>query len=220
MKAFQPDDVEIIRTAIRNRLADVRTSIPAIIKSYDAAKQTCTCELSTRLPAADGTPDQLPPLEDVPVTWQRGGGYFCSMPLAAGDAGLLVFCEADFSAWRESGAISDPPQERRHGLYAYFVPGGCASGKELADAAHDKLVIGKDGGPSIKIDASGFQIGGPSAQYVAIEALVAAQLNVLKSAIAGAVVVPTDGGASFKTTLLAALSAWPASMAATKTKAE
>lgn len=220
MKSFEPSDVEIIRTAIRNRLADVRTSIPAIVKSYDAAKQTCSCEITTRIPTSEGTPEQAPPLEDVPVVWPRGGGYFCSMPLAAGDSGLLVFCEVDFSAWRESGEISDAAQERRHGMYGYFVPGGCASGKELADAHASKLVIGKDGGPVMRIDASGLELGATPSGYVAMAALVAAQLNALKSAISAAPVVPTDGGAAFKAGLVSALSAWPASVAATKVKVE
>lgn len=220
MKAFQPDDVELIRTAIRNRLADVRTSIPAVVVSYDAALQTCKCELATRLPTTDGTPEQLPPLEDVPVKWQRGGGYFCTMPLAAGDAGLLVFCEADFSAWRESGEISDATQERRHGLYAYFLPGGCAQGAEIADASATKLVIGKDGGPVMKIDAAGIELGASATGYVAMATAVTAQLTALKAAISAAPVTPGDGGAAFKASIVAALSTWPATVAATKVKAQ
>lgn len=220
MKPFQPSDVEIIRTAIRNRLADVRTSIPAIVKSYDAAKQTCTCELATRIPTSEGNPEEFPPLEDVPVKWQRGGGYFCTMPLAAGDAGLLVFCEADFSAWRETGEVSDATQERRHGMYAYFLPGGCASGDEIADASATALVIGKDGGPVMKIDGGGIELGAAASQYVALSNLVTAQLNTLKSAISEAAVVPMDGGAAFKANIMAALGSWPASVAASKVKAE
>lgn len=181
MKAFQPDDVEIIRTAIRNRLADVRTSIPAIVKSYDYIEQTCSCELTTRIPTSDGTPEQLQPLQDVPVAWPRGGGYFCTMPLSPGDTGLLVFCEADFSAWRETGVVSDATQERRHGLYAYFIPGGCANGKELTDASPDKLIIGKQGGSVIKVDASGIELGAAASQYVALANLVSARLDAIQA---------------------------------------
>lgn len=209
MRAFQPDDVELIRTAIRNRLADVRTSIPAVVKSYDAAKQTCSCELATRIPASDGTPEELPPLEDVPVVWQRGGGYFCSMPLAAGDAGLLVFCETDFSAWRETGEVSDAAQERRHGLYGYFVPGGCASGKELADASPDKLVIGKDGGPVMKIDGTGLELGAMAASFAAKADAVDANITSLKSWLASHTHPVTTTGTAAAQSGLAAASATP-----------
>jgi hypothetical protein len=57
------------------------------------------------------------------------------------------------------------------------------------------------------------------ADFVALASLVEAQFNALKTAISTAVIVPGDGGASLKATLLAALSAWPASTAATKVKA-
>lgn len=182
MKPFEPSDVEIIRTAIRNRMADVRTAIPAMVRSYDAEKQTCSCVLSTRIPNEVGTPEELKPLEDVPVKWQRGGGYFCTMPLEEGDPGLLVFCESDFSAWRATGEVSDAAFERRHGLYAYFLPGGCADGDELVDAAADALVIGKDGGPVMKINAAGLELGAAATQYVALANLVKARLDTIQTA--------------------------------------
>jgi hypothetical protein len=220
MKAFQPTDVEIIRTAIRNRLADVRTSIPAVVKSYDAATQTCSCELAMRIPTSDGAPEAVTPLEDVPVVWPRGGGYFCAMPLAVGDAGLLVFSEVDFSSWRESGDVSDAVQERRHGMYGYFVPGGCASGKELAGASATKLVIGKDGGPTMKVDAALIELSaGGTVDFVAKAAAVKARLDALASAISGWTPVPNDGGAALKV----ALSSWLGgsnAVAATKVQVE
>ncbi len=184
MKDFQPSDVELIRTAIRNRLADVRTSIPAIVKSYDVAKQTVECELATRIPTSDGAPEQVPPLQDIPVAWPRGGGYFCAMPLAAGDAGLLVFCEADFTAWRETGTISDPAQERRHGMYGYFIPGGCADGDELTDVVDGKLVIGKQGGPTMTIDGTGLSLGAAVSAFAAKADVIDANISAIKNWLA------------------------------------
>lgn len=55
---------------------------------------------------------------------------------------------------------------------------------------------------------------------VALASKVLTELNALKAAITAAVVVPLDGGASFKATLLAGLAAWPAPVASTKVKAE
>lgn len=193
MTLFPPSDVEIIRAAIRARIADVRTSIPAIVKTYDGAAQTCTVELAVRLPAADGTFEELPPLLDVPVAWQRGGGYFCTMPLEPGDAGLLVFCEADFGDWRRTGVVSDPLSERRHGLNAWFIPGGCAEGQELP-AAGGKLVLGKIGGPTMKIDADGIELG-DAAGFVALAAKVNEELGKIAEAFTS--FVPGSGGAGF-----------------------
>jgi protein gp138 len=223
LQTFEPSEVEIIRTAIRARQADIRTAMPAMIDSYDAATQTCTCVLAVRVPTHEGVPEELPPLTDVPVKWQRGGGYFCSMPLAKGDPGLLVFCEADFSAWRETGEVSDPAQDRRHGLYAYFLPGGCADGHELASAAPDALVIGKDGGDVIKINASGIELGASASQFVALANLVSARLDTIQAAFdAHTHPVPgvTPGPGATTSSVTAGLIGTLAPVAASKVKAQ
>jgi hypothetical protein len=220
----EPKLGQILRAAIRNRVADVRTAVPAMIDSYDAGKQTCTVVVAVRLPAADGTPQEVQPLTDVPVKWQRGGGYFCSMPLAKGDPGLLVFSEVDFATWRTSGEVSDAATERRHGLYGYFLPGGCADGDELTDAAADALVIGKDGGPVMRIKPDVIEIGAAAAQFVALANLVKARLDTIQAAFDGHTHAVTVTGSA---TTQAGTSAAPtgligplADVAATKVKAE
>lgn len=191
----EPSDAEIIRHAIKNRLADVRTSVPGIVKSYDAATQTCEVELAVRLPRADGEIEELPPATDVPVSWPRGGGYFCTMPLQPGDAGLIVFSEVDFSEWRVTGGVADPPTTRRHGFHAWFIPGGCADGHEIADVDPSKLVIGKDGGPVMKIDAAGIELGASASAFVALADKVNEELGKIADAFMS--FVPGSGGASF-----------------------
>jgi hypothetical protein len=57
------------------------------------------------------------------------------------------------------------------------------------------------------------------ADFVALAALVATQLTSLKAAINGAAVSAGDGGATFKTNIMAALASWPGSVAASKVKA-
>ncbi len=213
----EPDDVEILRAAIKARLADVRTSIPAMIETYDHATQTASVLLAVKLPKADGTPEELKPIADVPVCWPRGGGYFVTMPLAAGDAGLLVFCEADFTTWRETGEVSEPPQERRHGLYCYFIPGGCKDGAELVDAEADALVIGKQGGNVIKISGTDIQIGASAANFVALANKVDANFQAIVTMFSGWTPVVQDGGAALKAAA-ASLSFDP--VAAAKVKAE
>jgi len=57
---------------------------------------------------------------------------------------------------------------------------------------------------------------GAGADAVALATKVATELGILKSAIAGAPVVPLDGGASLKAAIVAALATWPTSVAAAK----
>jgi hypothetical protein len=208
----EPDDVEILRTAIRSRMADVRTSIPGIVKSYDDAMQTCEVSLAVRIPGPDGTLEELKPLADVPVAWPRGGGYFAQMPLAAGDPVLLVFCEMDFGAWRTSGAVSDPISVRRHGLNAYAIPGGCDDASALP-APGGKLVVGKVGGPVMKIDAAGIELGAAASAFVALADKVNEELGKIADAFTS--FIPGSGGASFSMPYTTA-----GDVSATKVKAE
>jgi len=218
-KIGQPGLAQILRTAIRARQADIRTACPGIVISYDATTQTCSCKLAVRIPDVNGIPQELPPLTDVPVKWQRGGGFFCSMPLASGDAGLIVFSEVDFSAWRVSGEVSDATQERRHGLYAYFLPGGGDDAHHIANASADHMVCGKDGGQLIRIKSDGVELGAAASDFVALAGLVKARLDAIQTKFDAHVHtgVTTGGGSSGTTaTLIGALPP----VAATKVKAQ
>lgn len=57
------------------------------------------------------------------------------------------------------------------------------------------------------------------ADFVALAALVEAELSTLKAAINGAAVVAGDGGAAFKANLILALAGWPGSVGASRVKA-
>lgn len=74
----------------------------------------------------------------------------------------------------------------------------------------------------VYLDSGGkVHLGGGTAgsDFVALAAKVEAQLNVLKAAIGDATVTAGDGGAAFKSSLVSALSTWPASVAAVNVKA-
>ncbi len=72
-----------------------------------------------------------------------------------------------------------------------------------------------------KVDTSGVvHVGAASgASFVALATNVASELTALKTAISSAATVPNDGGAAFKANILASLTTWPGSVAATKAKA-
>ena len=148
-------------------------AIPGRVKSYDATKQTAVIEpmvkLVWRTADDERVVDTLPVLPDVPVAWPRGGGYFLHLPLAAGDGGLILVTDTDIGAWRETGQVSDPGDERRHGLGgAVFYPGLETVARALLDASAGHLVLGKDGGPAVHIDGSTVQLGAAGGQPVAM----------------------------------------------------
>lgn len=76
------------------------------------------------------------------------------------------------------------------------------------------------GAGALAADDSGTATTGAGSDFVAMSTLVSSQLSAIKSAIAGAAVVPMDGGAAFKANILLALAAFPGPVASTNLKAD
>ena len=124
-----------------------------------------------------------------------------------------------------------PGGDRSHGLVIatgdrrYRLTGLESGEVALYTDQGDKVVLERGG--TIRVTASTkvvvaaplVELAG-NADAVALASKVSAQLTALKAALTGAVVVPLDGGASFKASLLAALASWPAPVASAKVKAE
>lgn len=158
---------EVIRRAIERSLDGLHTSIPAKVTDYLPLLQQCSVE-----PVIEGMPE----LTDVPVAWTRGGGHAQWGPLEAGDHVLLIFCEQDFGPWRLLGSASAPAQLRRHGLFAYALPGAAPDlSPLLGPTLLDGSTIGEDGpgGNVVNVGSAGVNLGAfPFTQQVALAALV------------------------------------------------
>jgi phage baseplate assembly protein V len=61
---------------------------------------------------------------------------------------------------------------------------------------------------------------GTGASPVALATPLAALLSAFKAAVGAAVIVPLDGGASFKAAMVAAMAGWPGSLGATNTSSD
>ena len=142
--------VQVLDDHFDGKVQDMHVAIPGTVVSWDSTKQTATVQPMVRKPltSADNvlcfeTPPQIP---NVPVMCMRGGGFFVSVPLNAGDGVLLVFSEQSYSEWRSTGQISSPKDVRRHGTgYPYAIPGISPDSQALGSVASNKLVIGRDG---------------------------------------------------------------------------
>ncbi len=222
-----PDLAELLRFAISHRLMLTHTALPARVERYDPATQTADV-VPVIMQEVVNTNEQLEPavIQAVPVLWPRAGGWFMSMPLEAGAFGLVLAMESETGAWRRGGGIRARPQthEKHSWSSAVFLPVNLfPDAQALTDASATNLIIGKDGaGPKIvlKPDGSVEITGGGVPDFVALSGKVATELGALKAAIVGTAIIANDGGASFKSTLLAALAAWPGSVAAAKVRAE
>ncbi len=217
---------ELLNLILDHRLRELHTALPGRVESYDASKQTCDVlpMLKKQTPNGQGgyTTEDLPVLPNVPVAFPRGGGFFMSFPLAKGDFVMLVFHERAIGAWRKKGEATAPGDLRMHSLAgAVAYPGLYPNDDALDDAHTANMVLGKDGSTAqihLKTDGTVHLGGENGAQFAARASDVTTQLNTLKSAISGAAVVANDGGAALKANIIAALSGWPGSVAASKVK--
>jgi phage baseplate assembly protein V len=139
---------------------------------------------------------------------------FTSVPLE-GAEGVVVFV----GGRRDHGLVV-ATDDRRH------RPTGLQTGEVAVYTDEGDQVIIRRGGTievtaatKVVVDAPVVELAG-NADALALASKVAAELTVLKNAINAAPVVPGDGGAAFKAALVAALAAWPTSVASAKVKAE
>lgn len=166
-----PSLASVIRGAIEAHALELHTAMPGKVLSYDAAAQTADVQPVLRRPMRDvdgeRVVEDLPVIPNVPVMFPRTAGAFISLPVAAGDYVLLVLCEGSIDAWRATGEVSDPGDERRHNLsHAVAIPGVFPQAGALDDAHATNIVIGHDGATQIHVQpggAGGVLIGGPSA---------------------------------------------------------
>lgn len=189
---------------------DMRVALVCSVQSYDAAKQRVSVQPLTQRPFIDaqGTEgvESRPVISDIPVAFQRGGGFMLTFPLQQGDEGLLVFSDQSLDIWKQQGGNVDPIDLRTHHLSdALFIPGPCSNPNALQSADPSVIAMGQDGAAS---------------DYVATAQRTLDQLNTIVSnlqslaaAFASWTPVPDDGGAALKVILSALIATpWPSTV--------
>ncbi len=157
---------EIIRKAVSGALSDVHIALPGKVVSWDPTKNLADVQVMVQHAVYDDdnvrTYEDIGTLAGVPVMWPRAGGFVMSLPMTAGDTGLLVFCSAGIGEWRSSNQSSQPADASRHDIgWPVFVPGLFADVKlwSAGDPHGSKAIWGKDGGEQIQSDGTSIQIG-------------------------------------------------------------
>lgn len=196
---------EIVERALAARVADVHVSMPGEIVSYDPATQTATVRPGVRrvLLSEDGdqVAEEIPPIENVPVSFPGGAGFTIHFALAAGDTGDLIFSSVSHNEWQATGNVSTPGNLKNHDLgSAKFYP-GLRNRKNAAPDADNS--IGIPGGLRVHFNESDVSVG-TGAQPVALGTALASALDSAAGA-AIAAATPNDGGkaafTAFKSTL-------------------
>lgn len=228
MNGAAPTLPELIAAALHSRVEQIEVSMPGVVVSYDPETQTATVQPGLRRPlmTIDGERDeeQLKPIQNVPVRFDRAASFSVHYNLQAGDGVHLVFCTRSTNEWRQLSlpGIATPGETRTHSVSsAVCYPGFFPDAMPGPDRDES---IGIPGSSNARIHfqpENGILIGGGT-KAVALSELVATQLNTLKSAISSAAthVVPNDGGAAIFAALISALSSWPDSMSSSNLSAD
>ena len=109
---------------MRNRVAELRVAMPALITSYDFRTQRASVQPTIRRKYADGRIEAYPVINNVPVIFQRSGGASLTFPVKVGDEVLLIFLDRSADTWLSQGGTVDQDDNRMHSLNdAVAIPG-------------------------------------------------------------------------------------------------
>lgn len=219
-KGSTPSLAEVIQAALEGLKGQIHVAMPASVVSYDEAKQKANVQPQVKKLTIDQDGNEellsLPELRSVPVVFPRGGGFFMSFPLQAGDQVLLVVCDRELNVWKDTGGDATPQDPRMHYIADVVAIPGCYPFNDvLSDAHASNMVLGRDGGAQVHVKADEIDLYEEDADdYLAKKTetksnddALKANIDSLRSAINGWVPVAMDGGAALKT----ALAGWLAS---------
>jgi hypothetical protein len=181
---IEPTLAELLETAHRSFMLDVHVSMPAVVRKYTAGTQR-----GDFLPVVKGSVqdsdgnnvfEERPTIQNVPVRWERAGGYYDHKPLAAGDHGYLIFSEDSYAIWRTTGQVSEPGDLTRHSIsYPFFLPGAWPDDDPLPDAPTGHAVSIVPAGGFLRVSKAG---GVGAADFAALSAKVDANFQTLMTA--------------------------------------
>ena len=115
---------EVMRSAIEARVTDIHTMLPGEFLSFDATTGKAKVKALIKKKFEDGEVLEIPPMDEVPVLFQRTEKSIIYVPIKAGDKCMIMFSERSLEAWKKFGGSQDPRDRRKHHLSdAVAIPG-------------------------------------------------------------------------------------------------
>lgn len=110
----EPNLTQVLNSGLLGFEAQIHTALPAKVLKFNAGDNTVQVELMINELKRDGASVVLPPLDDVPVQFFRGGDFVITTPIKAGDHGLCVFAERCIDGWFSNASKNEPLDFRMH----------------------------------------------------------------------------------------------------------
>lgn len=180
-----PEPEELIAAGIASALLNVRVAGIGIVKSYDAAKQTCSVEPAIRRPIETDEGDLKQEadsiIQNVMVAHFGSAALSVHTNLASGDTVLLVYLDYSPALWRSRGAVSDTPDTHKHSpSYPVAIPFLRPSGGPGPDTDES---LGIPAGMRLHFESAFVRVGPATpgtVDFVAMAAKVNARLDALE----------------------------------------
>ncbi len=176
--AAVPEDAAA--AAIDSALKNVHTTLPGVIVSFDALRQTATVQPAIQRVFAGIGPTNLPLCVDCPVEFPSGGGFVLTFPVQPGDECVIAFSERCIDNWYVDGRFAPPADYRLHDLsdaivrvgirnQAKSIPGFRTDGAELRSL---------DGMTRVTVQLNTIEIVAPNGLFVNAETSLQGSLDV------------------------------------------
>jgi len=145
-----PDLAGIFNQKARSIKAEINCCQVGTVQAFYPATQTVDVTLNV-LRIVENAVKQYPVLVQVPVFIPSGGDGRLTMPIAAGDQCLVLFCDRSIEAWATTGNVAAPSSERTHDLSdGVAIIGFFPASKSIGDYG--------TGGPELKHGDASLQI--------------------------------------------------------------
>jgi len=127
---------EIWENLLRQFALEQENALPAVVTSYDRAKNLVTCRPAVNRLGVNGESQQRAEVV-VPCLNPSGGGLGINFPLQEGDTGWLLGADRDTTNFQSTRAVADPGTGYLHRyMFGVFIP----------DRIHDFTINSDDDG--------------------------------------------------------------------------
>ena len=160
----------LFRTAFREMMKGVCTSVPGHVLTFDPGQQRAQVRIGVQTVTAGGAVIQPPPIIDVPVLFAGGTQFATIHQIDPGDEGLILFSQRCVDAWKQTGGVAQNPLARFHDTHdAFFIPGFRPLPTRISGFSNDGIRMqSRDGGRHVWIKSSGEIVADNGAAHVQI----------------------------------------------------
>ncbi|MGG7074321.1 Gp138 family membrane-puncturing spike protein [Campylobacter sp. 9BO] len=133
---------QVLKAGFNGLQNEIHTALPARVLKFNSADNTVQVELMINQISKDGKTLIIPPLDDVPVQFFRGGEFVITTPISVGDEGLCVFAERCIDGWFANSQKAEPMDYRLHDYSdGFFITGFSSRPKAVKNVDLDGVCM-------------------------------------------------------------------------------